>query len=91
MTKFTALIDLLQRGVAHLKSHWKPWTAAAFTVALAGFELFADYLPLLAGAVGGWQLVVLTSVVSFAIAALRTKKRGKRASKRGATDAGSDS
>lgn len=91
MNKFTALIDLLQRGVAHVKAHWETWAAAALTVALAGFELFADYLPLLAGAVGGWQLVVLTSVVSFAIAALRTKKRGKRASKKGAPDVGSDS
>lgn len=91
MTKFTAPFELLRRGVAHLKSHWKPWAAAAITVALAGLELFADYLPLLAGALGGWQLVVLTSVVSFAIAALRTKKRGKRATKKGATDVGSDS
>lgn len=91
MTKFTALKDSLRRGVAHIRASWETWLATAVTVALAGFELLSDYLPLIAGAIGGWQLVAVTSVISFALAALRTRqKRSKRKSKK-ASDVGSSS
>lgn len=93
MTFFTAPLTSLRRGVAHVKAHWETWLATGVTVALTGLELLSDYLPLIAGAVGGWQLVALTSAISFGLAALRTKqKRAKRKPKTKAdSDAGANS
>lgn len=60
---------------SYIKSNWETWAAVAVTALLSGFEMFSDYLPLIAGALGGWQFVVVTGVVSFAVAGLRTRKR----------------
>lgn len=79
---------------SYFQAHWEAWCAAALTAALAGFELFSDYLPLIAGALGGWPLVLVVSVVSFAVATLRTKKKAaarKLRKKRAPADAGKES
>lgn len=79
---------------AYIRSNWEAWCAAALTAALAGFELFSDYLPLIAGALGGWPLVLVVSVVSFAVATLRTKKKAearKLRKKRSPAGAGKES
>ena len=61
----------------HIKTHWEAWTATALTTALAALEMFSDYLPLIAGAVGGWPLVLIVSVLSFGLAHLRQKAKAK--------------
>ncbi len=61
-----------------MTANWEAWAATAVTVGLAGLELLSDYLPLIAGALGGWQLVAVTSVISFGLAALRTRQKRKQ-------------
>lgn len=62
-----------------LQKNWPVWAAGAASVALAALELFADYLPLLAGSLGGWPLVLVTFMLSAGLGYLRTKKRKARA------------
>ncbi|WP_312587218.1 hypothetical protein [Comamonas terrigena] len=80
--KYLAMFARIKTFCSYIKSNWETWTAVAVTVLLSGFEMFSDYIPLVAGALGGWQLVVVTSVVSFAIAYLRAKQRKEIARKR---------
>lgn len=59
----------------YVAQHWETWAAAFVSVAVAGLESFSDYLPLIAGTLGGWPLVLVVSVTSFALATFKAKKR----------------
>ncbi len=59
----------------YVAQHWETWAAAFVSVAVAGLESFSDYLPLIAGTLGGWPLVLVVSVTSFALATFKAQKR----------------